>query len=107
MNDKKLKFDNKKTSLMLIELLKVFQNHKPTVGELLVAYGNLGFSLGASIGGYEGKGPSVEELKELYYKDPHRIDVALMLEGLTVTTWFESWEDLQIKRYEQENQEES
>lgn len=79
----------------LAELIAVFQKYQPTVGELLLLYGNLGYSLGASIGGLQGKGPNAEELKKLYYTQPGRLDVALMLEGLTVTSWLEDWEKLQ------------
>lgn len=68
------------------DLVKVFSKHKPNVKEILLAYGNLGYCLGASIGGYEDKGPSVKELELLYATKP-TIDVALMLNGLTVTLW--------------------
>jgi hypothetical protein len=77
---------------MLSSILEIFQKHQPTVGEILLIYGNLGYSLGASIGGFDGKGPGIDELKQLYYQQPGRLDVALMLEGLTVTTWYEDYE---------------
>lgn len=94
---KTVQFDPEKCSDMFEELLKVFQNYKPTVGEILITYGNLGYALGASIGGYQEKGPGTEELKKLYYSEPGRLDVALMLQGMLVTEWFSDWEE-QIKK---------
>jgi uncharacterized protein YejL (UPF0352 family) len=105
--EKTLQFDPDKCNEMLSELMAIFQKHQPTVGEILTVYGNLGYSLGASIGGYQGKGPSPEELKQMYYEKPGRVDVALMLEGLTVTTWFEDWEKKQLTKVNQETKEES
>ena len=96
--EKTLQFDPDKCNNMLSELMKIFQKHQPTVGEILTVYGNLGYSLGASIGGFQEKGPSPEELKQLYYEKPGRVDVALMLEGLTVTTWFSNWEEQVIDK---------
>lgn len=94
---KTLQFDPKKCTDLYEELVKVFQQYKPTVGEILIAYGNLGYALGASIGGHKEKGPSIEYLKELYYSEPGRLDVALMLQGLLVTTWYDDWERNQIE----------
>jgi len=91
----RLTFNEEKCNQLYEELISIFQKHKPTVGEILIAYGNLGYSLGASIGGYEGKGPSIEELKKLYYTYPGRLDLALMLQGITVTTWHRDWEQIQ------------
>lgn len=87
---KTLSFDPERCTQVLEELVEIFRKHKPTVGEILIAYGNLGYTLGASIGKYE-KGPSIEELEELYYKEPGRLDVALMIQGLQTTTWYESY----------------
>lgn len=68
------------------ELVKVFNKHKLTVPEILIAYGNLGYTLGASIGGYKDKGPSAKDLELMYATKP-TIDVALMLQGMTTTLW--------------------
>ncbi len=96
---KTLQFDPEKCDKLYTDLVEIFQKHKPTVGEILIAYGNLGYTLGASIGGFSKNGPSIEELKELYYKDSSgRLDIALMLSGLTVTTWYNDWESLQINK---------
>ena len=84
---------------MIEELLKVFQEYQPTIGEILLTYGNLGYALGACIGGYQGKtGPSVEKLKQLYFEKPGDVAVSLMLEGMTVTSWFEDWEEQVLKQ---------
>lgn len=85
--------DPEKCSNLHSELIKVFQKNKPTISEILIVYGNLGYSLGASIGGYTEQGPGPEELKKIYYSEPKRIDVALMLQGLMITEWLDSYED--------------
>jgi hypothetical protein len=85
-----MKFDEKKASQALSDLIDVFQKKKLTIGEILVVYGNLGYALGASIEGYDDKGPSISELEKLYYSNPTP-GVALMLQGVTVTTWYEDW----------------
>lgn len=91
-------FNAERCSDLYEDLVAVFQKHKPTVGEILIAYGNLGYTLGASIGHYDEKGPGLEELKKLYYSEPGRLDVALMLQGLTVTAWYEDWQEVrQVK----------
>lgn len=96
--DKTLKFDPEKTSKLYEELIEVFQKHKPTVGEILVAFGNLGYALGTSIEGFNEKGPSIEDLSKLYYEEPGRIGVALALQGATVTSWYEDWEKIQLAK---------
>ena len=72
------------------EVIEVFQKNKLTVGEILIVYGNLGYALGASIEGFDDKGPSISELNQLYYTKPTP-GVALMLQGSLVTTWYEDW----------------
>ena len=93
---KTLQFDPDKCSQLLDRLLQAFQEHHPTVGEILVAYGNLGYSLGAAIEGHKSKGPDVEELKKKYYADP-TVGTALMLQGIEVTNWFQDHEQETIK----------
>ena len=95
--EKKLGFDPDKSSELLEELIEVFQSHKPTVGEIVTVLSNLTYALGASIGDHGSVGPGVEELKRLYYSEPGRMDVALMLQGLTMATWFLDWEKLRIQ----------
>ena len=93
-----LHFNPERCNDLYTELVEVFQKHKPTVGEIIIAYGNLGYTLGASIGGFDEKGPGIEELKKLYYTEPGRLDLALMLQGLTITTWYEDWEKIQLSK---------
>lgn len=88
---KTLQFDPEKCNELLGKLLEAFQEHKPTVGEILVAYGNLGYTLGASIEGYQSSGPNVEELKKKYYQEA-TVGTALMLQGIEVTNWFQDHE---------------
>jgi hypothetical protein len=87
--EKTIEFNPERCTELYKEALEVFKKYKPTIGEILIAYGNLGYALGASIGNYKKKGPSIEELEKLYYSEPHRLDVALMLQGMLVTTWFD------------------
>lgn len=76
------------------ELVEVFQKHKLSVREILIAYGNLGYTLGASIEGFSGQGPSASDLEKMYYTNP-TVGVALMSQGLLVTSWDESYEKQQ------------
>lgn len=95
--EKALQFDPDKCSSMHGEMLDVLQKYKPTVGEIIITLGNLGYSIGASIEGYKEKGPSIEEVQKLYYEDPKKVGVALMVQGLQTASWFESWQELQLK----------
>lgn len=81
-------FDGDKIAQAHQEILDVINKYNLSVGEITILYGNLGYTLGASIGGYKEKGPSIEELKKLYYTNPG-LAVAMMLNGITVTTWYE------------------
>ena len=78
--------DLEKTDKAYTELIEIFQKYKLNVKEILLAYGNLGYSLGASIGGYHQKGPSPEQLQHLYATNP-TVDVALMIQGVQTTFW--------------------
>lgn len=89
--------DNERCEKLYTDLVAVFQKHRPTIGEILIAYGNLGYTLGASIGGYDQQGPSLEELQKLYYTSPERVDIALMIQGITTTTWLEDLEKISKK----------
>lgn len=94
---KRLAFDEKKASQTLGQLIEVFQENRLTTGEIIIVCSNLLYTLGASIGSYDEKGPGLEELKQLYYTEPGRPDVAMMLQGMTMATWYEDWVNLQIQ----------
>lgn len=101
MTEKRLPFDEKKVSEAYAKLVEVFQEAGLTASEILVAYSNLGYTLGASIAGITGKGPGVEELERQYYMmdqatgDPHKkMGTALMLQSMTVATWYEDYRQL-------------
>lgn len=102
--NKQLGFDPDKCSQLYQDLLTVFQNAKPTVGEIIIALGNLEYALGASIGGYKDKGPTFEELQKMYYslekEGPPRIDLALMLQGHNTTSFFDIYQEKFIKNNE-------
>lgn len=99
-----LSFDPANTNQCYEELVEVFRKYKLRVGEILIAYGNLGYALGASIEGYKDKGPSVEELQKLYYSKPSP-GVGLMLQGVTITTWFDQYEKAKVDENTKDNQE--
>lgn len=94
--------DLDKVSKVHAELIKVFQKYSLNVGELLLVYGNLGYTLGASVDGHQGTGPSIQELKEAYYTQP-TVGVALMLQGIEVTTWHDDLVKLQNQEKEKDN----
>ena len=91
-------FDEEKCSKLYEELLNVFQKHKPTVAEIIVAYGNLGYSLGASIEGYGDKGPPFEEIEKMYYEEPGKLGVAFMLQAFTTLKWYDDYLELRQSR---------
>ena len=102
---KTLSFDPEKASELLEELLEVYDKHKPGIGEMIAVTSNLLYSLGHSISPFfgmepreNGKGPSLEQLKLLYYSEPGRLDVAFMMQGLTMSTWYSDWEKSQIEQ---------
>lgn len=94
----RLEFDPEACSKMYQELVEIFKKYKPTVGEILIAYGNLGYTLGASIGQWPNPGPSVQELEKIYYSDQARLDAAMMLMGHQVTEWYNDYQKLVIDK---------
>lgn len=89
-NDESLvceKEERDKANACLQELIDVFDKHKLRVQDLVVVYGNLGYALGGSIEGIPAEGgPSFEELQQKYYAEP-TLGVALMFQGMLVTSW--------------------
>lgn len=71
----------------LSNILELIQNNRFKVGELILLYGNLGYSIGASI---EGEAKTIEELNKLYYTNP-TVGIALMLNGAMVNSWFDDY----------------
>lgn len=95
---KTLAFDPDKTSEALTEIVEVFKKYKLRAGEIAIVYGNLGYTLGASIAGYQGTGPGdIKELERLYYTSP-TLGIALMLQGMQITTWYESHKEMTINK---------
>jgi hypothetical protein len=84
-------FDPNRADQTYSQLVEVLQKNRPTVGELIVVLGNLLYTVGAGVGGYTGKAPNLEELTRSYYAEPGKIDVALMLQGLMITAWYEDY----------------
>lgn len=78
-----------KASLALDQILQILDKHKLRVQDLVLVYGNLGYSIGASIENLVESGPSLEELQKRYYEKP-TIGIAMMLQGMLTTTWGDS-----------------
>ena len=88
----KFKVDEKKVEKVLTKIQKILNRNKLNVPELLIAYGNLGYHIGAAMAQVQGEqGPSSEELQKAYYTNP-TVDVALMIQGLIITGMAEDWE---------------
>ncbi len=86
--------DDKKITKAVNQVLKILERADFNIAELILFTGNMTYFIGASIAGYQDKGPNIEELKREYYSSPGGpgIDIALMLSGLTTTSWLEDWE---------------
>ena len=84
MEDKRIQ----DTVTSLAETLnKEAEKHNLSPADIVRAYGFLGYSIGACMGKYEVKGPGdIEELQKQYYANP-TVELALMLQGLLITTW--------------------
>jgi hypothetical protein len=78
-----------KSSKALEDIISILKVAKLRVQDLVLLYGNLGYSIGASIEGIDtSQGPSVDELQKQYYEKP-TIGVAMMLQGILTTTWYD------------------
>lgn len=81
--------EDQKASEALDELINVLAKYKLRAQDLVIVYGNLGYSIGASMEGFEGdEGPGAEELQKIYYTKP-TLGVAMMLQGMLITSWHE------------------
>lgn len=79
--------EQEKASQALNEILEILNKYKLRTQDLILLYGNLGYSIGASIEGMKNSvGPTVEELQKSYYEKP-TVGIAMMLQGLLTTTW--------------------
>lgn len=105
MTQSKGTLDEEKCAKILESLLALFKEEQPTIGEVLLVYGNLGYCLGASIEGLKEKGPGLEELSEMYLKNKNNVGIALMLEGITITSWLEGHLSTQVEKDKGENNE--
>ena len=68
-------------------ITEIVNDQSISVHEMLHVIGNVCYSIGASLNGYKGRGPNVEQLKQEYINDPENLGTALMLNGLTIQTW--------------------
>jgi hypothetical protein len=81
--------EQEKTSKALDEIILILQKYKLRVQDLVLLYGNLGYSIGASIEGLKNtEGPSIDELQKNFYEKP-TVGIAMMLQGMLTTTWYD------------------
>lgn len=87
-------FDTERVQECLQQMEEILASTNLNVGEILLLYGNLGYKLGANLRraiydkDFISEPPNIEELNKLYYSNPTE-DLALMLTGLTVTSWLD------------------
>lgn len=77
------KINVEKCEKTLDELQDVLNKAKLNLQELVWAYGQLGYNIGATL---EGVAFTVDEATKEYYEKP-RLGVSLMVQGLHVQTW--------------------
>ena len=90
-------FDPSKVESAYEKLVKIFQEEKLTVGEIIVAYSNLGYVLGASIEGITEERKSIGDLEKIYATEP-TIGVALCLQSIHTATWYTDHLDQEKKK---------
>lgn len=78
--------ERSKANEVLGQCIEAFQGANLRTQDLVVVWGNLGYSLGASIEGFTESGPSLEELQQAYHQNP-TIGIAMMLQGMMATLW--------------------
>ena len=94
-------FNPEKVEKCLGQMVDLLGVEKLTVGELIILISNLQYSIGASIDGYEEKGPSLDKLRDMYYQDP-TLGTALMLNAATISTWYDDWQEAIKKKEDKE-----
>ena len=87
--EKAKNFDPEEAQGAFEDLVKVFQERRLTIAEIIIVLGNLSYTLGASIEGFKEEGPSAEELQRMYYSDPS-VGTGLMMTGITICSWYSS-----------------
>jgi hypothetical protein len=77
----------------LEELIEVFNKFSLNNQEIIIVLSNLGYTLGASMCGYEGKGPSPIQVQQMYMEHPQHPGIALMMQSILMNhTWNETIE---------------
>jgi len=94
---KTLSFDPQRVQALMDDLMNAFKKHRPTVGEIVVALGNLSYNLGHSIGRHGDKMFTPDELQRAYLEKPGAIDIALMSQGMIMTAWYEDWAQIKLE----------
>lgn len=96
-----------KTEKLTKKVMALINKAELSIEDLITFYGQLGYSIGASIAGFKGKGPTEKELTKEYYRTP-TIDVALMVQGLMIEGWREGYvKNPVLSQYAEMNKEET
>jgi len=89
---KVIEADQQKIKKVLLSVSKVINKAELTIPELIYFYGNLGYMLGSSIGGFNQLETKPDEITlEREYRINPTIDLGFMLQGLLITTWVDSF----------------
>ena len=82
--------NEKKVKKALQALIKTFNSHNLTVSEMIKVIGQLAYSVGAGVGGFDSPAPNHTVLEQEYYTNP-TVDIALMLQGILIQSWVEDF----------------
>jgi len=87
-----MSLDTSKTEKLITTILSAIREADPTISEAILAFGSVGYYLGAGIAGVDVNEHhlNVEFLQKEYYSAP-TVDVALMLQGLLITSWVDDY----------------
>ena len=83
--------ENPEAKAALDQLIEVLNTSDLTLQDQILVLSNLIMATGASLAGFEGEMPSMEELQHHDLMNP-TIDVALMLQGMLMSSWAEDLE---------------
>lgn len=86
--------DSNQADWVLDQWLQILKQVQLGPYELILVSSNILYSIGASLEGYKGKGPSPEEVLQMYYTNP-TLGVAMMAQALQMNQeWIASLERL-------------
>jgi hypothetical protein len=93
------KFNAERVNEVYEKFINLLQEKKLTVAELCILLGNTLYTVGASIEGFKDEGPDMEELNKRYYTKP-TVGIAIMLNGMTLVSYFDDLNKVEAKKKE-------